>query len=42
MPHVWGIYANATEIVGLEVLGIALVVVVALACYWIVGAARVR
>jgi hypothetical protein len=44
MPHSWGAYAyaKATEIVGLEVIGIALVVVVALAFYWIVGAARAR
>ena len=42
MPHVWGIYANATAIVGWEVIGIALVVVVALVSYWIVGATRVR
>ena len=42
MPHVWGVYANATVIVGWEVIGIALVVVVALVSYWIVGATRVR
>lgn len=42
MPHVWGIYANATDIIGLEVIGIALVVVVALVSYWVVGAARAR
>jgi hypothetical protein len=42
MPHVWGIYANATDIIGLEVIGIALVVIVALVSYWIVGATRVR
>ena len=42
MPHVWGVYANATDIVGWEVIGIALVVVVALVSYWIVGATRVR
>ena len=42
MPHAWGTYAKAADIVGLEVIGIALVVIVALGCYWIVGAARVR
>jgi hypothetical protein len=42
MPHAWGIYAKAADIIGLELIGIALVVIVALACYWIVGAARVR
>jgi hypothetical protein len=42
MPHVWGIYANATDTIGLEIIGIAIVVVVALAFYWIVGAARAR
>jgi hypothetical protein len=42
MPHAWGIYANATAIVGWEVIGIALVVVVALVSYWIVGATRLR
>jgi hypothetical protein len=39
MPHAWGIYAKAAaDIIGLEVIGIALVVMVALAFYWIVGA----
>jgi hypothetical protein len=42
VPHVWGIYANATDIIGLEVIGIALVVVVALVSYWIADAARAR
>ena len=42
MPHAWGIYAKAADIVGLELIAIALVVIVALASYWIVGAARVR
>jgi hypothetical protein len=42
MPHAWGIYANAADIIGLEVIGIALVVMVALVCYWIVGAGQVR
>jgi hypothetical protein len=42
MPHAWGIYAKAADIIGLEVIGIALVVMVALAFYWIVGAARAR
>jgi hypothetical protein len=39
MPHVWGIYA---DMVGLEAIGFALVLLVAIAFYWIAGAARPR
>ena len=42
MPHAWVIYTKVADTIGLEVIGIALVMIVALACYWIVGAARVR
>jgi hypothetical protein len=42
MPHAWGVYTKAADIISLEVIGIVLVVVVALASYWIAGAARAR
>ena len=42
MPHAWGVYTKAADIIGLEVIGIVLVVTVALAFYWIAGAARAR
>jgi hypothetical protein len=42
MPHAWDVYAKVSDIIGLEVIGIVLVVVVALASYWITGAVRAR
>jgi hypothetical protein len=42
MPHAWGIYAKAADMIGLEAIGIAIVVAVVLAIYWIAGAVRVR
>ena len=42
MPRSTGIFAKASDIVGLEAIGIALVIVVAIVIYWLLGAARAR
>jgi hypothetical protein len=42
VPYSSGIFAKAGDIVGLEVIGIALVIIVAIAVHWILGAARTR
>ena len=40
MAFVWSIYDRVSDVVGPEATAIALVVVVAVVCYFLLGAAR--